>query len=337
MHKDNISLYQHSHVFSETNLLAERRTFQVVLLTLTMMIVEIVAGYVFHSMALLADGWHMSTHAFALGISLLAFILARRHAHDRSYVFGTWKIEVLGGFTSGLLLGVVSLAMGYVSVERLIQPVPIQYNQALLVTVLGLIVNLLSAIMLKGSGHEHAHHHHDHPHDDHHDHEGHHDHEDLHGQERKSQPAEKENLNLRAAYLHVIADALTSVLAILALTGAKFFGWVWLDPLMGLVGAFLILRWTYSLLKDTGTILVDRESNDALSEGVRATMESDGDVKISDLHLWKVGMNKYACVMSLIATHPKELSCYKDQLKGFTEIVHATIEVAPCENHHPHP
>ena len=242
---------------------------RVVLLTAAMMGVEIVAGWTFHSMALFADGWHMSTHAAALGISWIAFVLARRHMADRRFTFGTWKIEVLGGFTSGILLGLVGLVMAGISVQRLFQPVEIQFNQAIVVAVVGLGVNLFSVLLLGGHSHEHAHAH-PHPHD--------HDEPHVH-----------DNLNLRAAHLHVVADAMTSVLAIAALLGGKFLQWNWLDPLMGIAGAVLIVRWTYLLLGETGSILLDRATHDGVAMDIRRAIEANSDARISDLHLWKVG------------------------------------------------
>ncbi|MHB9138917.1 MAG: CDF family Co(II)/Ni(II) efflux transporter DmeF [Victivallaceae bacterium] len=314
MHTQHLSQYQHPHIFSSPDLRAEKMTERVVYLTLFMMIAEIVAGYAYHSMALLADGWHMSTHTVALAIALLAFVIARRHADDRRYAFGTWKIEVLGGFTSGLILGAVGLAMSYVSIERLVNPVTIQYDQAILITVIGLGVNFLSAFMLRGSHHSHHHSHHD---------EAAHSHEE-HSHEKSA------SLNLKAAYLHVIADAATSVFAIIALVGAKYLNWVWLDPLMGIAGAALILRWTYGLLKETGTILVDRESSGVLAEQIKQTIENDGETKISDLHLWKVGMNKYACIISLVTANPQNIAFYKQKLEKFEELAHLTIEINIC-------
>jgi cation diffusion facilitator family transporter len=314
MHNQHLSHYQHHHTFSSPDLHAEKMTKLVVYLTLSMMIVEIVAGYAYHSMALLADGWHMSTHAVALAIALLAFVIARRHADDRRYAFGTWKIEVLGGFTSGLILGAVGLAMSYVSIERLVNPVPIQYDQAILITALGLGVNFISAFMLKGRHHAHHHSHHD---------EAAHSHAE-HSHEKSA------NLNLKAAYLHVIADAATSVFAIIALVGAKYLNWVWLDPLMGIAGAALILRWTYGLLKETGTILVDRENSGVLAEQIKQTIEDDRETKISDLHLWKVGMNKYACIISLVTANPQDIAFYKQKLEKLEELAHLTVEINIC-------
>ena len=317
MHAKDISPYQHSHIFSLTEGKAERRTFWVVILTLSMMFIEISAGWFYHSMALLADGWHMSTHALALTISLLAFIFARRHASDRSYTFGTWKLEVLGGFTSGIILGFVGLLMGYVSIVRLFQPLEIRYDEAIFIAIIGLAVNLLSMLLLNAKNKKHHHHHHDgHDHDTH-SHGHHHEHE---------------NLNLKAAYIHVLADAMTSVFAIVALLGGKLMGWNCLDPIMGLAGAFLVIRWTYFLLKETGVILLDKEVGKSVSEKIQEIIESDSDTRISDLHIWKVGMNKYACIVSLVAIKPRNLKYYREILSVHPEIVHLTVEVSECSD-----
>jgi cation diffusion facilitator family transporter len=305
----DISAYQHPHTVHYTGSAAEKRTMRVVLLTVTMMVVEIVAGWVFNSMALFADGWHMGTHAAALGISWLAFVLARRYAADRRFAFGTWKIEVLGGFVSAILLGLVGLAMAVISIQRLLDPVTIRFDQAILVAVVGLIVNLLSIFLLQARPHGHDHHHAagDHGH-------AHHGHPDG-------------NLNLRAAYLHVIADAMTSVLAIVALLGGKYLGWHWLDPLIGIAGAILILRWTRSLLLDTGNILLDRENDEALAAGIRAAVETDAGTRVSDLHVWRVGQDKYACLIALVAAAPRPVEDYKRRLANVDGLVHVTVEV----------
>ena len=317
MHTKDISPYQHSHIFSLTEGKAERRTFWVVILTLSMMFIEISAGCFYHSMALLADGWHMSTHALALTISLLAFIFARRHASDRSYTFGTWKLEVLGGFTSGIILGFVGLLMGYVSIVRLFQPLEIRYDEAILIAVIGLAVNLLSMLLLNAKNKNHHHHHHD----------GH-----DHGTHSHGHHHEHENLNLKAAYIHVLADAMTSVFAIVALLGGKLMGWNWLDPIMGIAGAFLVIRWTYFLLKETGVILLDKEVGKSVSEKIQEIIESDSDTRISDLHIWKVGMNKYACIVSLVASKPHNLKYYREILSVHPEIVHLTVEISECSD-----
>ena len=305
MHTKNLSYYQHSHIFSPPEEKSERRTFWVIVITLITMFIEIVTGWIYHSMSLFADGCHMSTHVLALTISLLAFIFARRHAADRSFTFGTWKLEVLGGFTSGIILGLVGLFMGYISILRLFQPLAIRYNEAILIAVIGLVVNLISIALLNIRHHAHEHNHDDHPH-------------------------EHENLNLKAAYLHVLADAMTSVLAIIALLGGKFMGWNWLDPLMGMAGSILVIRWTYFLLKDTGAILLDMEVGNAVSEKIKKLIEAEADTRVSDLHLWKVGMNKYACIISLVSDHPHDLKYYQQMLNAHHEIVHLTIEITQC-------
>jgi len=310
VHTKDISRYEHPHVFHYTGEQTEKITMQVVLLTVAMMIVEIVAGWVFNSMALFADGWHMSTHAAALTLSWGAFVLARRYTADRCFAFGTWKIEVLGGFVSGILLGLVGLVMAGISVQRLFQPVTIQFNQAIFVAVVGLAVNLLSIFLLKAHPHEHAgesHHHHDH------------DKDPVHN-----------NLNLRAAYLHVVADAMTSVLAIVALLGGKFLQWNWLDPIMGIVGAAMIIRWTYLLLTETGSILLDCETHNELTSGIRSAIESDADARVSDLHVWKIGQDKYACIVAIVAVHPRPVDDYKARLHRFEQLVHVTVETNYC-------
>jgi len=308
MHADDIARYQHTHVFHYSGTDTERKTLRVVFLTVVMMVVEIVAGWMFNSMALLADGWHMSTHAAALGIAWGAFILARRNIGNRDFAFGTWKIEIIGGFVSAILLGIVALAMTYVSIERLFRPAVIQFNEAILVAGIGLAVNLASIFLLAGKHHSHDH---ARRHDEHHS-----------GREH--------NLNLRAAYLHVIADALTSVLAIVALIGGKYMGWNWLDPAMGIVGAIMISSWTYKLLLATGNILLDRSVNPGMEKKIRDAIESDGDTKICDLHLWQVGQENYACVLSVIARNPRDLRDYKNRLRDINELAHVTIEIERC-------
>jgi cation diffusion facilitator family transporter len=308
MHTNDIARYQHPHFFHYSGVESERRTIQVVALTVTMMVVEIIAGWTFNSMALLADGWHMSTHAAALGISWLAFVLARRYAFDRHFVFGTWKIEILGGFVSAILLGGVAVAMAAVSVARLFHPVTIQFNQAIIVAVIGLAVNLISMSLLRDrQPHDHAHQAHGHNH--------------AHA-----------NLNLRAAYLHVIADALTSVLAIAALLGGKYMNWTWLDPVMGIVGAVMIANWTRSLLLETGGILLDREGDDGIAREIHAAIEIDADTRISDLHVWRVGGGKYACILAVVSKTPQAPETYKARLKRVHELAHVTVEPSLCED-----
>ena len=305
MHTHDMTAFEHPHLFHFSGTQAERRTLRVVLLTVAMMVVEIAAGWAYNSMALLADGWHMSTHAAALGIAWLAFVLARRHAADRRFAFGTWKIEILGGFVSAILLGLVGVAMVLLSVERLRHPAVIRFNEALVVAVVGLVVNLVSVLLLADRPHEHE--------------AGHPAGAHAHG-----------SLNLRAAYVHVLADALTSVLAIAALVGGKFWHWNWLDPATGIVGAVLILRWTVLLLRDTGSILLDRETDDAMATAIRQALEADGDTRLSDLHVWKVGQGKYACIVAVVADHFHPPEEYKTRLQFLEDLVHVTVETNPC-------
>lgn len=300
--------WRHSHIFDQGNPLAERNTLLAVILTAVMMIAEICGGWLFNSMALLADGWHMSSHALALGLSVLAYGAARRFAHDTRFAFGTWKIEVLGGYTSALLLVLVAALMLYQSVERLIAPTPIHYNQAIGIAVVGLMVNLACAWLLKG-GHSHDHH-------EHHDDKSHGHHHDL---------------NLRSAYLHVIADAATSVLAILALTGGKYLGASWLDPVMGIVGAALVAIWAYGLLRDTGRVLLDAEMDAPVVAEIREVIAASPiDAEISDLHVWRVGKGKYACILSLVTSNSIGAEYFKKQLRIHGELVHISVEL----NHH---
>ena len=313
MHAKDIADYQHTHLYHYSGAIAERKTMRVVVLTVLMMAVEIIAGWMFNSMALLADGCHMSTHAAALGISWLAFVVSRRYALDRRFAFGTWKVEILGGFVSAVLLGAVALVMLAVSAERFIHPAAIQFNQAIPVAIAGLLVNLLSIFLLTDRPHSHTH---SHGHSHSHGTPPSHEHADHHG-----------NLNLRAAYLHVIADAFTSVLAIAALLCGKYMGWTWLDPAMGLVGAVMIGTWTWSLLRDTGGILLDSGADAELNEKIHAAIEIDDDARIIDLHAWKVGPGRYACILSLVASNPHTLQTYKDRLKELPELVHISVEI----------
>ncbi len=318
MHHEQIELWQHHHLFNAEKKAVEKRTLIVVVVTFITMIAEIAFGWITNSMALLADGWHMGTHAFALGISLAAYILARKYAQDESFTFGTWKIEILGAYTSAIVLGIVGVIMIFSSVERIIHPLNIHYNQAIGVAVLGLLVNLACAAILNSGGHPHEHgHSHRHPHEEgaHTDHEHHH-----------------KDLNLKSAYLHVVADAMTSVLAIGALLGAKYLNVVWLDPFMGIVGAGLILRWSFSLLKDTGYILLQRETDGKIAGEIRKEIESDHDSKICDLHLWKVAQDQYACILSVVTSKNISIDEYKKRLTGVHELIHITIEINECKS-----
>ncbi len=276
MHTHDLSAWTHDHVFNEGNHAAERGTRTVMWITAAMMVAEIVAGWWFNSMALLADGWHMSSHAVAIGLSAFAYAAARRYARDPRFAFGTWKIEVLGGFASAIFLLGVAATMVFASVERMFSPQPIHYREALVVAAVGLVVNIVCALILAGAHEHHDHHHHhgEHVHG-HHSHHG--DHQDL---------------NLRSAYLHVVADAVTSVLAIIALFGGWLYGWSWLDPTMGIVGAVLIAVWAKNLLGETGKVLLDREMDHPVVEEIRQAVETGadaGETRIADLHVWRVG------------------------------------------------
>ena len=296
------------HVFDQGNPAAERNTRWAVLLTVVVMVAEIIGGVLFNSMALLADGWHMSSHALALGLSLLAYAAARRFARDGRFTFGTWKIEVLGGYTSALCLVAVAGLMLYHSVQRLFSPVPIHYDQAILLAALGLVVNLVCAFLLRDSpDHHHGHEQRDH---EHHDHDHHQD------------------LNLRSAYLHVLTDAATSVLAIVALTGGKFWGADWLDPVMGLVGAGLVGIWAFGLLRDTGRVLLDAEMDaPVVAEIVEVIEQGPVAAEIVDFHVWRVGRGKYACILSLLVEEQVEPEQFKERLSVHDELVHVTVEV----------
>lgn len=298
--------WSHSHIFDEGNPLAERNTLWAVVLTAVMMVAEIAGGWMFNSMALLADGWHMSSHTLALGLSVLAYGAARRFAHDTRFAFGTWKIEVLGGYTSAVLLVLVAGLMLYQSVERLIAPTPIHYDQAIAIAMVGLLVNLVCAWLLK-DGHRHDHH------NTHHDREVHGHHHDL---------------NLRSAYLHVMADAATSVLAILALIGGKFWGASWLDPVMGIVGAGLVAIWAYGLLRDSGRVLLDADMNAPVVAEIKEVIAASPiSAHICDLHVWRVGKGKYACILSLVTSDDVEPDYFKRQLSIHEELIHLSVEV----------
>lgn len=302
----SIDNWRHSHIFDEGNPLAERNTRWAVVLTAVMMVAEIVGGLMYNSMALLADGGHMSSHALALGLSVLAYGAARRFADDVRFAFGTWKIEVLGGYTSAVFLVGVAGLMLYQSVERLLSPTPIHYDQAIAIAMVGLLVNLTCAWLLK-EGHAHHHSHHEH---------GSHDHHDL---------------NLRSAYLHVMADAATSVLAILALIGGKFWAANWLDPVMGIVGACLVAIWAYGLLRDTGRVLLDAEMNAPVVAEIREVIDASPiKADITDLHVWRVGKGKYACILSLAVTDAIEPDDFRRQLSIHEELVHVTVEINLC-------
>ena len=326
MHNQRIEIWKHNHMFNLDKKGNEIRTRIVVVITFVAMFVEIAVGWLTNSMALYADGWHMGTHAFALGISVLAYYLARKYARDDQFTFGTWKIEILGAYSSAIVLGLVGILMIFTSVQRLINPLTIQLNEAIIVTIAGLIINIICALILNsGGGHSHAHYgEDDHGHE--HEHEHDHGHDHGHGTDEKH-----EDLNFKTAYMHVLTDALTSVLAIFALFGAKFFGFIWLDPFMGVVGAVLIIRWAYLLLKDTSNILLDRQTSKSLNELILEKLESDGDTRVSDLHVWKVEQNRYSCIVSLVSGKDITVDEFKDRLKDIQQLVHVTVEANPCQ------
>lgn len=295
--------WQHDHVFAQDRERpGEKRTLVVVLITALMMVVEIAAGLAYGSMALLADGLHMASHAAALGIAFLAYVVARRLATDQRFSFGTGKLNSLAGFASAVLLLGFAVIMVTESTSRFISPVDISYNQALVVAVVGLIVNGVSAWIFAATPHDH-HDHHGHGHAHHHDH------------------------NLRAAYLHVLADALTSLLAIVALLAAKFYGANWLDPLMGFVGAALVSRWSYGLIKQSARVLLDRQADEKTVAAVKQSLESQSGDRVTDLHCWSIGPGIYAAAIAIVSNSPESPEHYRSRIPAELGIVHMTIEV----------
>ncbi|MCQ8105182.1 CDF family Co(II)/Ni(II) efflux transporter DmeF [Methylomonas sp. SURF-2] len=313
MHEHQLSNWQHSHNFARINRKGERRTKWVLLLTFTTMLVEIVAGMRFHSMALLADGWHMATHVMAFMIAIFAYRYSRIHEQDQTFAFSPAKVGVLGGFASSVALAMVAMMMVAESAERLVSPQTIQFDEAIWVAVAGLVINLLSALLL--SDHHHHDHHHEHHHPDaDHDHHGHHHHDH----------------NLRAAYLHVMADAMTSVLAIVALLAGKYYGWSWLDAVMGFVGAVVILLWAWGLIKETSPVLLDQGIDGHYLRAIQDTLEEDGDCRVSDIHIWRVSPSHYAAIIGLVTQSPKSPAYYKNLLADFAHLNHITVEVNVC-------
>lgn len=310
MNNTSLSDWIHDHTFDEGSAAAEKSTRAVMWITAAMMLVEIAAGWWFNSMALLADGWHMSSHAVAIGLSAFAYVAARKYAKDPRFAFGTWKIEVLAGFTSAIFLLGVAAMMVVSSIERLLSPESIHYQEAIIVAVLGLAVNLVCARVL---GHAHHGHGHSHSHHDHHDHEHQHD------------------LNLKSAYIHVIADAATSVLAIVALLAGWMYGWSWLDPVMGIVGAALVAVWAKGLVKDTAKVLLDREMDHPVVDEIRDVLAQHTNPEtthLTDLHVWRVGKNAYACALSLVTQdHHLTPVFVREQLAIHEEVVHITVEI----------
>jgi len=321
MHSHSLDQWTHDHVFlgpkHDRN---ERRTWFVVALTAVMMVGEIVAGSLFGSMALLADGWHMATHAAALGIAAAAYLFARQHARNSRFAFGTGKFGDLAAFSSAIILSLIAVQIFYESVTRLVHPVAITYGEAIAVAALGLGVNLVSAWLLRDS-HDHDHHGHGHSHGG------------SHGSSHGSSPGHRHHdNNLRAAYIHVLADAATSVLAIAALVIAMYSQWVWADPAVGIIGSLVIASWAFGLIRDSGAVLLDVSVDKNLEAVIRDRLETRGD-RVTDLHLWQVGPGHRAAVISVISDHPLPAATYKRRLNGLRGLSHVTIEVELC----PHP
>ncbi len=297
MHIHSLDSWQHSHDFSDNHDAAEKSTQKVIMLTAITMVIEIVAGLFFGSMALLADGWHMATHVAAFGLTIFAYRYARRYANSSRYTFGTGKVTALGGFASAVGLAVVACVIAIESITRLFEPQVIQFNQAIAIALLGLLVNLISGFLLK----------------EHHEHEHHHDH------------------NLRAAYFHVLADALTSVFAIVALLAGKFLAWNWLDPVMGLVGVAVITRWAFGLVQDSSSVLLDGSVDRETKAAILSAIEQDSDNRVVDLHVWAVGSHHLAATISLVTHYPKAPDYYKALLSNIASLSHVVVEVNPCQ------
>jgi cation diffusion facilitator family transporter len=305
MNKQSINIDRHLHALLIDNATNERNTRWVVILTSVMMVGEVIGGLIFNSLAVLADGFHMGTDALALGVTLLAYWFARRNARNPQFTFGTGKVNQLGGYTSAILLLIGSLIVAGESVNRFLHPLTIHYGEAIIIAAIGLGANLLSAWILRdrhaqGRNQAKSHNHHDYAQND---------------------------PNIKAAYLHVLADALTSILAIIALTLGLLFGWAFMDPITGIIGSIIILRWSIGLLRETSGVLLDRLGNSGLTENIRMRFESEATVQVNDIHLWEVGSSRYALIVSLQADNPKPVEYYKDILKEFPSIVHATVEI----------
>ena len=308
MNNDDLSDWIHDHAFDSNSEAAERSIRSVMWITVVMMFVEILAGWAFNSMSLLADGWHMSSHALAIGLSAMAYATARTYANDPRFAFGTWKIEILAGFSSALFLLGVALTMVIGSLERLISPQAIQFEEAIIVGVLGLAVNLVCAYILGQ-----AHHQHEHTHGHAHDHAHHPQHHDL---------------NLKSAYFHVVADAFTSVLAIVALVGGWLYGWAWLDPMMGIVGAVMVALWAKSLIVETAKVLLDREMDHPVVDEIKQAVEADGQTRVTDLHVWRVGKKVYSCALTAVTLDAQLTpNTLRKRLAIHEEIIHSTIEL----------
>jgi len=338
----------HDHVFlGERHEDNERKTWAVIVLCGVMMLVEIVGGALFNSLALIADGLHMSTHAGAMLIAALAYTYARRHATDHRFVFGTGKLGDLAGFTSAIVLAVIALLIGYEAIERFIEPVPISFNEAIPIAVVGLVVNIVSAWLLSGDHHGHSHGPGGHSHSEQyeeitekgsllsqphrHDHPGHahdHDHHD-HDHQHPAQATIRDN-SIRSAYVHVLADAFVSVLAITGLILAKLYGWLWMDPLAGIIGAVVIANWSVTLIRDTAGVLLDVCPDEGTRERVRRTIENEGD-QVVDLHLWRLGPGHLAAVVAIATTQPRDATFYRSRLASFACLSHITVEVTRAD------
>ena len=318
MHTHSIDDWRHEHVFlGADHARNERRSWMVVAVCGAMMVAEIVGGWLTGSMALIADGLHMSTHAGALVIAACAYAYARRHAQDARFAFGTGKLGELAAFSSAIVLAMIAVLIGYQSVVRFFNPIGIAFDEAIPIAALGLAVNLLSAWLLRE---DHDHHHH---HDDEHRHGHGHDHAHGHA-----------DLNLRAAYIHVLADAAVSVLALVGLSAGLLLGWGWMDPLMGVAGALVIANWSWGLLRAAGAVLLDmRPEGGGLAQEIRQRLE-DGSDRIADLHIWRVGPGHHAALVSLVADRPEPPQAYKARLAGIAGLSHLTIEVQPCPGPH---
>lgn len=326
MHSQDLDRWRHEHVFlGQHHARNEARTWAVVAITAAMMVAEIVGGSLFGSMALTADGWHMSTHAAALGVAGWAYLYARRHAHDPRYAFGTGKVGELAGFTSAVVLAIIAILIAYESALRLLHPVAIAYGQAMAIAAVGLVVNVVSAWLLSDS---HDHHHHGHGHA-HHEHDHHdHDHDHAHDGDQHHH----RDLNLRAAYMHVLADAATSVLAIASLGVGWMFGWSAADPIIGIVGAGVILSWSATLIRDAAAVLLDRVPLNGLDARIRRHLEIKGD-RIADLHVWRLGPGHHAAIVSMVSDRPQDPAVYKRRIAHLRGLSHVTVEVHPCPDH----
>jgi cation diffusion facilitator family transporter len=319
MHAHSLDPWRHEHVFlGRDHARNERRSWAVVALCGAMMTAEIIGGLLWGSMALIADGLHMSTHASALIIAAIAYLYARRHARDERFVFGTGKLGDLAAFSSALVLAMIALLIGYESIGRLINPVPIAFDEAIPLAAVGLLINLFSAWLLHDNHAEHAHH----------------DHFPYADSDRHHHPHHEADRNLRAAYVHVMADAAVSVLVLIGLIAGRILGWVWLDPMMGILGMIVIANWSWNLIRATGAVLLDMRTKDGAANEIAHRLETGRDDRVSDLHVWRVGPGHNAAIVSLISDQPETPETYKSRLTGIPGLSHVTVEVQPCPGDH---